>query len=233
MLHFDHSGRLLDAPVSLPGVRSPQNPTLAAGESPTLDRSKGFEAAAVTPSGQRAFVFLEGALLADPDQRRRYVYELDLDSGRFTGRRWAYRTENPAWLVADAKALDGRRLLVMERDDFEGTQAVFKRVYEIELSRADEHSGAAARTTSSSTSASSSTCSPSATPTASPRRPSRATGASATRSRSCFAAWRASCRSTTGGCSSPTTTTSRSMPAATTAGPTATSGSSSSRRSRG
>ena len=81
MLHFDRTGRLLDAPVSLPGVRSPQNPTLAAGESPTLDRSKGFEAAAVTPRGHRAFVFLEGALLADPDQRRRYVYELDLDYG--------------------------------------------------------------------------------------------------------------------------------------------------------
>ena len=29
----------------------------------------------------------------------------------------------------------------MERDDFEGTQAVFKRVYEIELSRADELDG--------------------------------------------------------------------------------------------
>ena len=141
MLHFDRTGRLLDAPVSLPGVRSPQNPTLTAGESPTLDRSKGFEAAAVSPSGKRAFVFLEGALIADPDQRRRYVYELDLDSGRFTGRRWAYRTEDPAWLVADAKALDGRRLLVMERDDFEGTDAVFKRVYEIELSRADELEG--------------------------------------------------------------------------------------------
>ena len=141
MLHFDQSGRLLDAPIALDGVRSPQNPTLAAGEAPTLDRSKGFEAAAASPSGKRAFVFLEGALIADRDQRRRYVYELDLNSGRFTGRRWAYRTEDPAWLVADAKALDGRRLLVMERDDFEGTQAVFKRVYEIELSRADEPDG--------------------------------------------------------------------------------------------
>ena len=39
MLHFDQSGRLLDAPVALEGVRSPQNPTLA-GESPTLDRSR-------------------------------------------------------------------------------------------------------------------------------------------------------------------------------------------------
>ena len=37
--------------------------------------------------------------------------------------------------MADAKALDGGRLLVMERNDFEGTQAVFKRVYEIDLPR--------------------------------------------------------------------------------------------------
>src|SRR4029079_2267016 len=84
MLHFDRSGRLLDAPVSLKGVRSPQNPTLEPGESPTLDRSKGFEAAAASPSGRRAFVVLEGGLLADPDQRRRYIYEFDLDTGRFT-----------------------------------------------------------------------------------------------------------------------------------------------------
>ena len=60
MLHFDRSGRLLDAPVSLAGVRSPQKPTLSPGESPTLDRSKGFEAAAVAPNGRRAFVYLRG-----------------------------------------------------------------------------------------------------------------------------------------------------------------------------
>jgi glycerophosphoryl diester phosphodiesterase len=138
MLHFDRDGRLLDPPAPLAGVKSPQNPTLLPKEAPTLDRSKGFEAVAAAPNGHRAFVFLEGALLADPDQRRRFIYEFDLDSNRFTGSRWEYRTADPGWLVADAKALDRRRLLVMERDDFEGTQAVFKRVHEIELGDPEE-----------------------------------------------------------------------------------------------
>jgi hypothetical protein len=137
MLHFDASGRLLQPPISLPGVKSPQNPELAPDEAPTLDRSKGFEAAAPAADGRHAYVFLEGALIGDSNQTRRYVYELDLADGSFTGRSWAYRTEDPAWLVADAKLLDGRRLLVMERDDFEGTGVRFKKIFEVDLNRTD------------------------------------------------------------------------------------------------
>jgi glycerophosphoryl diester phosphodiesterase len=135
MLHFGRTGRLLEPPISLPGVRSPQNPTLGPGDEPTLGRSKGFEAAAPAADGKHAYVFLEGPLLADQDQRRRYVYYFDLQQSRFATRRWAYRAEDPDWLVADAKLLRGRRLLVMERDDFEGAQARFKRVYEVNLAK--------------------------------------------------------------------------------------------------
>jgi hypothetical protein len=137
MLHFDRSGRLLERPIALPGVRSPQNPELGPGVEPTLGRSKGFEASALAADGRTAYVFLEGPLLADHDQRRRFVYELDLQKHRFTGRRWAYRADDPDWLVADAKLIRGKRLLVMERDDFEGAQARFKKVFEIDLSRPD------------------------------------------------------------------------------------------------
>jgi hypothetical protein len=137
MLHFDRAGRLLEPPVSLPGVKSPQNPELAPGEAPTLGRSKGFEAAALGSDQRHAYVFLEGPLLADPDQRRRLVEELDLRTRRFTGRRWAYRAEDPDSLVADAKLIAGRRLLVMERDDLEGAQARLKRVYAVKLDRRD------------------------------------------------------------------------------------------------
>jgi hypothetical protein len=137
MLHFSRAGKLLDPPVSLPGVKSPQNPELAPGEAPTLGRSKGFEAAALASDRRRAYVFLEGPLLADPDQRRRNIYEFDLRARRFTGRTWAYRTEDPEWLVADAKLINARRLLVMERDDFEGAQARFKKVYAVNLDRPD------------------------------------------------------------------------------------------------
>lgn len=137
MLHFSHGGRLLEPPVSLPGVKSPQNPDLKPGEEPTLGRSKGFEASAPAADGVHAYVFLEGPLLADPNQRRRYIYEFNLKHSRFTGRRWAYRAEDAQWLVADAKLIKGHRLLVMERDDYEGAQAVFKRVYQIDLTDQD------------------------------------------------------------------------------------------------
>ena len=76
-------------------------------------------------------------LLADPDQRRRLVEEFDLRTGRFTGRSWAYHAEDPISLVADAKRIAGRRLLVMERDDLEGAQAHLKRVYAIDLDKTD------------------------------------------------------------------------------------------------
>ena len=36
VLHVDKTGKVLDAPVGLPGVKSPQNPTLASGETPNL-----------------------------------------------------------------------------------------------------------------------------------------------------------------------------------------------------
>ena len=36
MLHVDRDGRLLEAPVALDGVRSPQNSALGPGEEPTL-----------------------------------------------------------------------------------------------------------------------------------------------------------------------------------------------------
>jgi glycerophosphoryl diester phosphodiesterase len=137
MLHFDAAGRLMQQPVPLPGVKSPQNPGLAPGETPTLGRSKGFEAAALASNQKHAYVFLEGPLLADPDQRRRLVEEFDVRTGRFTGRSWAYQAEDPISLVADAKTIAGGRLLVMERDDLEGAQAHLKRVYAIDLDKTD------------------------------------------------------------------------------------------------
>ena len=36
LLHTSATGRLLEAPIALPGVKSPDNPTLAAGEAPNL-----------------------------------------------------------------------------------------------------------------------------------------------------------------------------------------------------
>src|SRR5262249_7900169 len=50
LIHTDATGRVLEAPYSLAGVKSPQNPFLGGG-APTLPRSKGFEGMAITPDG--------------------------------------------------------------------------------------------------------------------------------------------------------------------------------------
>ena len=48
------------------------------------------------------------------------------------GRRWAYQTDQPADVIGDAFMTGRDRMLLIERDDFEGP-AVIKRVYEIDL----------------------------------------------------------------------------------------------------
>ncbi len=134
MLDFDQSGRLLDAPIALDGVRSPQNPTLAAGESPTLDRSKGFEAAAASPSGKRAFVFfLEGALMtptATSDGASSTSSTWTQGGSPAAGGPTAPRTR-PGWSRTRRRST-AAACSSWNATTSRATQAVFKRVYEIE-----------------------------------------------------------------------------------------------------
>lgn len=141
LLHFDADGTLLEKPVPLPGgAKSPQNPYLAAGETPRVRASRGFEALAGSTSGRYLYPILEGAYLDDADLRRREVLEFDTTAGAYTGRTWSYQADQDANVVGDAFTVRSDVLLVVERDDFEGDQSVTKRVYEIDLSRTD-HEG--------------------------------------------------------------------------------------------
>jgi hypothetical protein len=134
VLRTDATGRVLEAPFPLPGVKSPSSPDLAPGEQPTLPNSRGFEGMALSADGRTLYPAIEGALIADTDQRRRIINEFDLRTKRYTGRTWQYRTEDPRWLIGDFTALDSHRFVVIERDDFQGAQPdLFKRIYVIDL----------------------------------------------------------------------------------------------------
>ncbi|MCK9824276.1 esterase-like activity of phytase family protein [Nocardioides cavernae] len=135
LLHFDTDGALLEAPVPLPGVQSPQNPALG-GAQPTLPASKGFEATAYDGS-RYAYPVLEGALVAETDQRVRWINQFDTRTMRYTGKRWAYRTVEAANLVGDAFMTGRNRVLLLERDNFGGAQAVTKRIVEVDLGRTE------------------------------------------------------------------------------------------------
>jgi hypothetical protein len=118
-------------------VKSPENPTLEAGEEPSLSTSKGFEGMAISMDGATLYPMLEGALEEGQDQRQRFIHEFDLGSRSFTGERWLYRTEAPEYSIGDLTALDDGRFLVIERDDEQGEEARFKKVYLVDHSRID------------------------------------------------------------------------------------------------
>ena len=138
LLHTDVYGRVLEAPIPFEGVRSPENPALDSGEEPNLPSSKGFEGMAASPDGAFLYPMLEGALGADPEQRRRSIFEFDVANGRYTGGRWEYRAESPENSIGDLVALGANRFLVMERDDEQGEAARFKKIFLVDLRRADE-----------------------------------------------------------------------------------------------
>ena len=133
ILHFDGTGRLLEPPIELPGLRSPNNPFLA-GNPPTVANSRGLEAMAITPNGRHLVAVLEGAVPGDDASTRR-VYRYDTAARTFT-RLGDYRVEAPGNFVADAQSVDGRRLLVVERDGGLGLAAAFRAVYLVDVGAA-------------------------------------------------------------------------------------------------
>jgi hypothetical protein len=132
LLHFDAQGKLLEAPFQLDGVRSPNNPFLA-GQPATHPNSRGYEGIAISSDGTFLYAALEGAIIADADQSRRYIYEFSTRAKGYTGRNWQFKTENAKNMIADMWALDENRLVVIERDGGSGVTAVFRNVYLIDL----------------------------------------------------------------------------------------------------
>jgi hypothetical protein len=135
ILHFDPAGRLLEPPLAIEGVVSPNNP-IPAGPV-TQPNSRGIEGMGLTPDGRWLYVVLEGATTGDPADLRR-IYEFDTRRSAFTGRRLApYRVSQPGNMVADVQAAGRDELLVIERDGGLGLNAAFRRVYSVDLRRHD------------------------------------------------------------------------------------------------
>jgi hypothetical protein len=139
LLHTDATGKVLEAPIALPGVQSPQNPFLPDPDAWTVRASRGFEGMARSVNGKTLYPMLEGALRNDPDPRRRILNEFDLRSEAYTGRTWQYRVDAafPDAVIGDMTAVDQHRFVLIERDDAQGADARQKKVYLIDLRRTD------------------------------------------------------------------------------------------------
>jgi hypothetical protein len=117
---------------------------------------------AATPDGTRLIAAFEGPLV-DPQSGRPEtaegaavvrLLEFDVAAGRWTGRSWRYRLEDPAHVIGDLAMIDGTNAVLIERDDAsEGSPALacagparpdcfnrpaaFKRVFRIDLAQTD------------------------------------------------------------------------------------------------
>src|SRR5262245_56091298 len=140
LIHTDAGGRVLEPPIGLPGVKSPDNPLLG-GAAPNLASSKGFEGMALSPDGRFLYPLLEGPLTTDPDQRRLIINEFDTHRRSYTGRQWFYRLEATSasgQSIGDMTAVDKGAFLVIERDSGEGAAARFKKIFLVDTSRVDQ-----------------------------------------------------------------------------------------------
>jgi hypothetical protein len=139
LVHTDSTGKVLEAPIALPGVQSPQNPFLPDPDAWTIRASRGFEGMAGSVDGKTLYPMLEGALRNDVDARRRILNQFDLRTVAYTGRTWQYRVDAayPDAVIGDLTALDEHRFVLIERDDAQGADARQKKIYLIDLRRVD------------------------------------------------------------------------------------------------
>ncbi|MFQ6171691.1 esterase-like activity of phytase family protein [Oryzobacter sp. R7] len=140
LLHTDATGRLLEAPVPTPGVRSPSNPELGSA-TPNLAGSKGFEGMAVAPDLGTLHPMLEGTVAEDRAagrDRDLRIYTVRTSGVATFAPTWVhYRMEDAANAIGDFALVNDHQGLVIERDNNQGAAARTKRVYLVDLDRVD------------------------------------------------------------------------------------------------
>jgi hypothetical protein len=139
LVHTDATGKVLEAPIPLPDVKSPDYPpdfpAPFAGPA-NLNSSAGFEGMAISPDGRTLYPTLEGPVAGDDPLTRR-MYQFDIRTRRYAAKRRTYHIDDAGWSVSDLYGLDNHHLLALERD---GTQAVttgHKQAFVVDLNKTD------------------------------------------------------------------------------------------------
>jgi hypothetical protein len=134
LLHTDSTGKVLEAPIPLPDVKSPDYPPDFPPPFPgsaNLASSNGFEGMALSKDGKKLYPTLEGPVTGDDPAARR-MYQFDIASRTYSPEHRIYPI-GTGLLVSDLTALDKHRLIALERDNFQGTAAAHKRGFVISL----------------------------------------------------------------------------------------------------
>ncbi len=137
LLHFSEDGELLGPPVELPdAVYSPDHPAVLSGRLKSrVDHSRGLEAMDLSGDGHTLVTILEGTVADDPPKTLR-VQRFDTKAGKWLPGTLIYALDADTMSVTEMSRIDGNRFVVIERDDLQGDEAKAKRVYAIDLDRA-------------------------------------------------------------------------------------------------
>ena len=124
------------APPATDGaVAPPLVPGPDAAQQANLPGSRGIEGMALSTDGRTLYPSLEGALLDDPDQRRRVLYAFDLSRQRFSRATADLRLGAAGDAIGDLTAAGPGTLLVIARDNAQGAAARTKDVLAVDISR--------------------------------------------------------------------------------------------------
>jgi hypothetical protein len=131
LFHTDLTGRVLEPPIPLPGVRSPDYPPDSPPPAPkaNLGRSAGFEGMAISRDGRTLYPTLEGPLADDADKTIRRSYTFDIASRSYESGYRVYHVADPSYSVSDFTRLDRNRFVSLERDNSEGPKAMHKQAF--------------------------------------------------------------------------------------------------------
>jgi hypothetical protein len=138
LLHTDSTGKLLEPPIPLPGVWTPQHPLLGDDE-PNLPRSGGFEGMALSADGETMYPMLEHSLRGQEGQLNIYVYDLSEQAYTHSDSYappYRYRMDSLGVGVTEFTVVDGG-FLVIERDGGQGPAARHKKVFFVEPDQVD------------------------------------------------------------------------------------------------
>ena len=135
LLHTDATGRVLEPPVALPGIKGPDNPEPGSGE-PLAERSGGFEGMALSPGGTLLHPMLEKPL--KNGDRNLAIFTFDPKTRRFlqAGQEIArlyYPMDEGSTAIGDLTAFGNSGFLVIERDSGKGPTAMIKRIYRVDF----------------------------------------------------------------------------------------------------
>lgn len=152
LLHFDSAGRLLEPPIATPLltgeegalVRSPNNlgifassPNPGGVTQANLGGSKGFEGLAISPDGNTLYPLLEGTVAGDPEGALR-IYEFDVQAGQYVTDTLRYfQLEDPGHAIGDFTVVNQNEFLIIERDNLQGADAQFKKIFLVNLAETD------------------------------------------------------------------------------------------------